>query len=128
MILSSKELNLKNPYLTKSAQIAKPAKNPKPLGIMNKKTKNQRKTQEESEIDTLAPPQTHYEITDENNNMITHLSKIDKSFVDYMTDTDRGTFMIYFDQALFEPPQAVLDLEAELEKKEKEMEAKIEAK
>jgi len=61
--------------------------------------------------------------------MITHLSKIDKSFVDYYTsESDNNNFMIYFDQALYEVPQMITDLEIDLEKKEKEMEAKIEAK
>jgi len=31
---------------------------------MNKKAKNLKKTQEESEIDTLAPPQIHFEIAE----------------------------------------------------------------
>jgi hypothetical protein len=38
----------------------------------------------------------HYDIR-HNYNLITHCSKIDESFVDYMLDSDRGNFVVYFD-------------------------------
>jgi len=39
-----------------------------------------------------------------------HCSKIDESFVDYPLESARGNFMCYFDQALYEPPQIVLNI------------------
>ena len=56
--------------------------------------------------------------------METHCSKIDESFVDYLTDSERGNFIVYFDQALYEAPQIILNLEAELERLDKEAQAK----
>ena len=35
-----------------------------------------------------------------------------------MMDSERGNFVVYFDQALYEAPQIILNLEIELEKKE----------
>ena len=46
---------------------------------------------------------THFEIR-HNYNLLTHCSKIDESFVDYMMDSERGNFVVYFDQALYEAP------------------------
>ena len=63
--------------------------------------------------------ETHYEVR-HNYNLETHCSKIDESFVDYLTDNDRGNFVIYFDQSLYEAPQIILNLEQELEKQEQE--------
>ena len=60
--------------------------------------------------------------------METHCSKIDESFVDYLIDSERGNFTVYFDQALYEAPQIILNLEDELERKEKEAAAKALAK
>lgn len=57
----------------------------------------------------------HYELR-YNFNLRTHCSKIDESFVDYMLDSERGNFLVYFDLALYEPPQIILNLEAELER------------
>ena len=37
-----------------------------------------------------------------------------------MMDSERGNFVVYFDQALYEAPQIILNLEIELEKKEQE--------
>jgi hypothetical protein len=45
----------------------------------------------------------HFEIR-YNYNLETHCSKIDESFVDYLTDSERGNFVIYFDQSLYEAP------------------------
>lgn len=59
-----------------------------------------------------------------NFNLETHCSKIDESFVDYLTDNERGNFIVYFDQALYEAPQIILNLEIELERQEAEMQAK----
>lgn len=59
-----------------------------------------------------------------NYNLETHCSKIDESFVDYLTDSERGNFIIYFDQSLYEPPQIILNLEKELERLEQEQLAK----
>jgi hypothetical protein len=42
--------------------------------------------------------------TRHNYNLITHCSKIDESFVDYMLDSDRSNFVVYFDQSLYETP------------------------
>ena len=56
--------------------------------------------------------------------METHCSKIDESFVDYLTDSERGNFIVYFDQALYEAPQIILNLEAELERLDKVAKAK----
>ena len=39
-----------------------------------------------------------------NYNMETHCSKIDESFIDYLMDSERGDFTVYFDQALYEAP------------------------
>ena len=61
----------------------------------------------------------HFEVR-HNYNLLTHCSKIDESFVDYMMDSERGNFVVYFDQALYEAPQIILNLEIELEKKEQE--------
>jgi len=52
--------------------------------------------------------------------METHCSKIDESFIDYLMDSPRGDFTVYFDQALYEAPQIILNLEEDLERKEKE--------
>lgn len=51
-----------------------------------------------------------------NYNLRTHCSKVDASFVDYLLDSERGNFIVYFDEALYEPPQIILNLEQELEK------------
>ena len=53
-----------------------------------------------------------------------YISKIDESFVDYLTDNERGNFIVYFDQALYEAPQIILNLEIELERLEAEQQAK----
>ena len=58
---------------------------------------------------------THFEVR-YNYNLETHCSKIDESFVDYLMDSERGNFIIYFDQSLYEPPQIILNLEKELER------------
>ena len=39
-----------------------------------------------------------------------------------MLDSEDNCFVIYFDQALYEAPQIILNLEEELEKAEKEKE------
>ena len=39
-----------------------------------------------------------------NLNLRTHCIKIDESFVDYLLDSERGNFLVYFDLALYEPP------------------------
>jgi len=51
-----------------------------------------------------------------NLNLRTHCSKIDESFVDYLLDSERGNFLVYFDLALYEPPQIILNLESDLER------------
>ena len=56
--------------------------------------------------------------------METHCSKIDESFIDYLMDSERGDFTVYFDQALYEAPQIIINLEEELERKEKEAQNK----
>ena len=38
----------------------------------------------------------HFEIR-YNYNLETHCSKIDESFVDYLIDSERGNFIMYFD-------------------------------
>lgn len=58
---------------------------------------------------------SHFEVR-YNYNLETHCSKIDESFVDYLMDSERGNFIIYFDQSLYEPPQIILNLEKELER------------
>lgn len=63
-----------------------------------------------------------------NFNLQTHCSKIDESFVDYLLDSENNSFVLYFDQALYEAPQITLDLEAELEKAEQEAKAKRQKK
>ena len=45
----------------------------------------------------------HFDIRN-NYNLITHCSKIDESFVDYMLDSENGNFVVYFDQSLYEAP------------------------
>ena len=67
------------------------------------------------EADLSPKADDHYEIR-YNFNLRTHCSKIDESFVDYILDSNRGCFSMYFDQALYKPPQIVLSLEAELER------------
>ena len=59
-----------------------------------------------------------------NYDLKTHCSKIDESFVDYMMDSDRGNFIVYFDQALYEAPQIIINLEEELLRQEQEALAK----
>ena len=49
------------------------------------------------------PETKHFDIR-HNYNLITHCSKIDESFIDYMLDSDRGNFVVYFDQSLYEAP------------------------
>ena len=44
--------------------------------------------------------------------------------MDYLTDNERGNFIVYFDQALYEAPQIILNLEIELERLDAEMQAK----
>ena len=44
--------------------------------------------------------------------------------MDYLTDSEKGNFVVYFDQALYEAPQIILNLEAELEKQEALLQAK----
>lgn len=60
----------------------------------------QDKTKREAPSD---PNSKHFDIR-HNYNLITHCSKIDESFVDYMLDSDRGNFVVYFDQSLYEAP------------------------
>lgn len=52
--------------------------------------------------------------------METHCSKIDESFIDYLLDSEHNSFILYFDQALYEAPQIILELEEELERQEQE--------
>ena len=56
-----------------------------------------------------AGPGDHYDIRF-NYELRIHCSKIDESFVDYPLESVRGNFMCYFDQALYEPPQLVLNV------------------
>ena len=65
----------------------------------------------------VRPPQPHEHFEHRFNfNLRTHCSKVDASFVDYLLDSERGNFIVYFDEALYEPPQIILNLEQELEK------------
>jgi hypothetical protein len=65
----------------------------------------------------------HYEVKF-NYNMETHCCKIDESFIDYLLDSENNNFVIYFDQALYEAPQIILNLEEELERQEQEAKSK----
>ena len=68
-------------------------------------------------------PENHFEVK-YNFNLETHCSKIDESFVDYLLDSENSSFVLYFDQALYEAPQITLDLEAELDRMEQEAKQK----
>lgn len=59
-----------------------------------------------------------------NYNLETHCSKVDESFIDYILDSENGSFIVYFDQALYEAPTIILNLQAQLEKQEEEKKAK----
>ena len=92
---------------------------PRTATSQSSQSKSGRSTSEQKE-----PPQKcHYEVR-YNYNLETHCSKIDESFVDYLMDSERGNFIIYFDQSLYEPPQIILNLEKELESIEQELLAK----
>ncbi len=68
---------------------------------MSGKSKKGEKVKLESAPET--GDQKHYDVR-HNYNLVTHCSKIDESFVDYMLDSDRGNFIVYFDQSLYEAP------------------------
>ena len=74
-------------------------------------------TQQKKAQVEVRPPQAHEHFEHRFNfNLRTHCSKVDASFVDYLLDSDRGNFIVYFDEALYEPPQIILTLEQDLEK------------
>ena len=48
-------------------------------------------------------------------NLDIHCNLFDSSFTEYFLDDDKGQFDILFDQKLYEPPKAVIELEKRLQ-------------